>query len=147
MPKYNYDDAGSSIWVFPSGKEVSVERLYSHDEILQHVEGIEYSESEPNHGYAFDLGFLRVTVARDSEELNLQWASLLTSAQRRRAAELLDGCSRVEISGADSGFDPEGYPHNGTGGNLSLSVADSTFRRQFAAGLRMEQSEWVECDC
>jgi hypothetical protein len=142
MPKYSYDDNGSCHWVFPDGKEVAVERMYEHDGLLQSVPDIEYSESEPNHGYAFDLGFLRVTVARDAGELNLQWASLLTSAQRRRAAELLGACSRVEICGADGGFDPEGNFDN-----ISLECADSTFRRKFAAGLRREHSEWADCDC
>ncbi len=142
MAKYGYDDKGSSHWVFPDGKEVSCERLYEHDGLLQNVPGIEYSESESNHGYAFDLGFLRITVVRDAEELNLQWASLLTGHQRRRAAELLTGCSRVEIAGADGGFDPDGNFYN-----LSLDCADSTFRRKFAAGLRREHCEWTECDC
>lgn len=146
MSKYSSKVNARSYWIFPKpgdgdNGEISKAGVYSHDDLLEELDGkldFEWDGCEENHGQAFDLGFLRVTVVTDySGELNLQWASLLTAFQRKRATELLSDCARVEISGAEEGMDPEG-----NWANARLEVADSTFRRKFAAGLRQDHGEW-----
>jgi hypothetical protein len=134
---YPFDTKATSMWIFPDGNEVSKPGIYEHDNLLENIEGFDYADDpyESNHGPAFEAGYLRVSLITETGELNLQWACLLSAAQRRRATELAEGCNHIEIASACEGYDPQGD---------TLRVEDPTFRRQFASQLRIEHSEWDE---